>query len=76
MSIKKEVVETKKLWESKTLWLNAILAAVAFFPKLADTVNEEMLLQLVLVVNFVLRLITKDKVSLSQWPGQLQRQQH
>lgn len=60
----KELVE-KKVWESKTVWVNLILAIVAFVPSLADKVNHEMLMQLAVVVNMVLRLITKDKVSLS-----------
>ncbi len=61
----KESLVSKKIWESKTIWVNLILAVVAFVPSLSEKINEEMLMQLMVVANLVLRMITKDKVSLS-----------
>jgi hypothetical protein len=61
-----EVVEVKKnLFKSKTLWVNAIVAISQFFPGMKDIVTPDAMLQLMLVINFVLRLVTKDKISLS-----------
>lgn len=62
------VVETKKPWLSKTLWLNLIMAISAlFFPVVADFIKQHAELTLVFwsVINGVLRLVSKDKISLN-----------
>jgi hypothetical protein len=60
-----KAVENKKvIWDSKTLWVNLVMAVISFFPGVAEKISHEMLLQLALVANMVLRLITKDKVVL------------
>jgi len=55
----------KSVFKSKTLWINLILALVAFFPSVAEKLTPEVVMQAVAVVNMVLRFFTKDKVSLS-----------
>lgn len=61
-------VESKKPWESKTLWANFIMAAVALIPSqdVQDFFlqNSGVLPMLFLMVNTLLRLVTKDKISL------------
>lgn len=58
--------ENKKPWQSKTLWANVILAVVSFFPGPAkDFVTPENLGTLFLIVNTILRFVTKSGVSLT-----------
>lgn len=56
----------KKPWLSKTLWTNLLLALVAFIPTVGEFVgkNPQVVLFFFGAVNMVLRLVTKDKVSL------------
>lgn len=56
----------KKPWLSKTLWTNLLLALVAFIPSVGEWVgnNPQVVLFFFGAVNMVLRLVTKDKVSL------------
>lgn len=54
----------KSVLKSKTVWINLILAVVAFFPAVKETVSEDILVQVFAVINIVLRLVTKDKVVL------------
>lgn len=58
--------DTKKPWLSKTLWINLILAVSAFFPPVQAFISGHQELALVIpgVVNGILRLLTKDAVSL------------
>lgn len=58
--------KAKKPWLSKTLWANIIIAASAFYPPAREalTKNPELVLSLLSGVNMILRLITKDKISL------------
>ena len=58
-------LEVKKPWMSKTLWANAIVAMMAFMPSVAEKVSAEHVMMALGAVNIVLRLITKDKISLS-----------
>lgn len=55
----------KKPWQSKTLIANALIAIVAFFPGLQNTFSPELIAQVLVVLNVVLRLVTKDKIGLS-----------
>jgi uncharacterized membrane protein len=56
----------KAPWLSKTLWTNVILAAVAFFPVAQAWVTAHPLVttEVFAVINFGLRLISKDQISL------------
>lgn len=61
------VVPPKPFWTSKTLWLNAVIAALAFFPQAQTVVqaHPEVLTLAFAAANFVLRLVTKSGVQLS-----------
>lgn len=54
----------KSVLKSKTVWVNLILAVLAFFPSLHSFISEDVILQLFAVLNIVLRLVSKDKVVL------------
>lgn len=56
---------TKKPWQSKTILANFFVAVVAFFPGLQESVSPEVITQALVVINIVLRLVTKDKIGLS-----------
>lgn len=62
-------MENKKPWFSKTLWLNAIMAAAALAG--LGGVNEylqghgEVVIGAWSLLNILLRLISKDKISLA-----------
>ena len=60
-----EVVKKNPV-KSKTLWANLIVAAVAFFPGLKDTLTPEQVAMALAVLNMVLRLVTKDKLGLEE----------
>ena len=58
---------TKSPLLSKTLWINVIMAALAFVP-VANTwvvAHPEVTMLFFAGVNFLLRLITKDKITLN-----------
>lgn len=55
----------KKPWQSKTVWVNVIMAGMAFFPAIADKVTTEQVMMGMAAVNMALRMITQDKVTLS-----------
>lgn len=60
-------VEGKKPWLSKTLWSNFLLAVLSLFvPPVRDFFleNPKVLPVIFAGVNFVLRLITKDRIVL------------
>jgi hypothetical protein len=54
----------KSVLKSKTVWINLVLAVVAFFPAVKEVLSEDVLIQLFAVLNIVLRLVSKDKVVL------------
>ena len=56
---------SKKPWQSKTILANLIVAIVAFFPGLQDSVSPEIVAQALIVLNIILRLVTKDKIGLA-----------
>ena len=58
-------MENKSVFKSKTLWVNLIIAVVAFFPSVAEKLSPEVVMQGMALVNMVLRLVTKDKLQLS-----------
>jgi hypothetical protein len=61
-----QVEESKKLYKSKTLWVNLVMAVAAFIPGVGEWVagNTEAAGAIVAGINVVLRLVTKEKVSL------------
>lgn len=56
---------SKKPWKSKTIIANLIVAVVAFFPGVQESVSPEVVAQALVVINIVLRMVTKDKIGLS-----------
>ena len=59
-------MESKKAWQSKTVWINLIAAIAAFIPAGAEWVqsHEQAFLIGFSAINIVLRLVTKDKISI------------
>ncbi len=59
-------MESKKPWESRTLWANLIMASVAFIPGVGELIsgNAEVAGIIVTGVNVILRLITKGKIEI------------
>lgn len=53
----------KKPWQSKTLWVNAIMAVAAFFPSAVELISPEAVGTVFLFVNTVLRFATSKKIS-------------
>ncbi len=62
------VVPSKKPWESKTVWVNAIVALAAFFPEVQAWIadNPQIFIFAFAAINFALRFITKDKVAIGE----------
>ena len=56
---------SKKPWQSKTILANLIVAIVAFVPGLQESISPEIVAQALVVINIVLRLVTKDKIGLA-----------
>lgn len=56
----------KKPWQSKTIWLNIILALTALIPSVHDFIvaRPELLALFFAGVNMILRLVSKDKIQL------------
>lgn len=56
----------KRPWTSKTVWVNLVMAAAAFIPGVGQLIsqNPEAAGMIVAGINTILRLITKEKVSL------------
>lgn len=58
---------TKPAWQSKTLWVNAIVAVAALvFPPAQAYIaaHPDMVLTVFAVLNMVLRVVTKGKVEI------------
>lgn len=57
----------KTLIQSKTFWSNVVMAVLPLFPSVNEAVvgNPALLVAGFAVINIVLRLISKDKVSLA-----------
>ena len=58
--------EKKKPYLSKTLWLNAVVAVVAFFPNMIEHFSAANVAMFLSVINMVLRMVTKDKIGLNE----------
>lgn len=58
--------EEKKPWQSKTLWSNLIISILAFLPTpVKEFLTPETLSTVFLIVNTILRLVTKSKISIT-----------
>lgn len=66
ISMAEKLLETKKPWQSKTVWMNFLIALAAFFPTAQEWIagNPEAFAGIVTVLNMGLRFASKDKVSL------------
>ena len=62
-----ETLPAKKPWYlSKTLWSNFVLGVLVFvIPDLGEIMTEETLATVFAGVNFLLRIVTKEGLSLS-----------
>lgn len=58
------MVETKKAWQSRTLWIGLVAAIVPFFPPAAAVIaaNPEVTGLALSGIFSALRMITKDRV--------------
>jgi len=56
----------KKWWQSKTLWVNSILAIAVFYPPAREKLTPELLSQILIGANIILRFLTKDKLFLTE----------
>ena len=52
--------------KSKTLWVNFLVAGLAFFPAVASKFSVEQIIIGMSAINMVLRLVTKDKIGLEE----------
>jgi len=55
----------KKPWQSKTLWANVLLAAVAFFPGVSENITPERIAAGFSIINIILRWVTKSEIGLT-----------
>lgn len=61
-------MESKKPWQSKTIWINLILALAAMLaPQVQSYIvaHPEMVAIVFSVVNMILRLVTQGKIQIS-----------
>lgn len=58
---------SKPFYTSKTFWVNLIVALAAIFPPAQEyiTAHPEVAVTVISVVNLVLRVVTKDAVTIS-----------
>lgn len=57
--------DSKPFWKSKTFWANTIMGVGAFLPPVRNHLTPEVAASAITIVNLVLRLISKDKVTLN-----------
>lgn len=57
--------DSKPFWKSKTFWANLIMGGVAFIPPVQKHLTPEVAASAITIANVVLRLISKDKVTLN-----------
>lgn len=57
---------SKPAWQSKTLWVNLIMAIGAFIPVVGVWIqaHPDLFAGMFSVINVILRLLTKDKISI------------
>lgn len=57
----------KRVWQSKTIWVNIIMAITAFFPPVQAylVAHPDIFTMIFVGVNMVLRLITKDGIQIT-----------
>jgi uncharacterized membrane-anchored protein len=60
-------MDTTPVYLSKTLWLNVIIAVIAFFPGAQSyvTAHPALVPTVIAAANFALRFLTNSKLSLS-----------
>ena len=62
------IVEVKKPWQSKTMWMNFLMGIVgvitAFVPAAKEYLSAEMFIMLFSVANMIMRMVTKGRLSL------------
>lgn len=54
----------KPFYQSKTLWINLIMAVAAFFPQVQAHLNGEQMAAGITAVNAILRMTTKEQITL------------
>lgn len=54
----------KPFWQSKTLWVNLVLAIAAFFPQVQAHINSESMAVGITAVNAILRATTDQGITL------------
>lgn len=59
-------MESKKPWLSKTVWVGLITAVAPFVPGMSEwlSANAAVVVSVLGAIGILLRLITKDKISL------------
>lgn len=60
--IEADMTDSKKPYQSKTLWVNLLLAIASFFPQVKDNVTPDLLGSVFLVINTILRFTTKTPI--------------
>ena len=57
----------KPFWQSKTLWINLIMALAAFIPGAAEWISghPEIMSIAFVAINIVLRLVSKDQITIA-----------
>lgn len=55
----------KPFWQSKTFWANLIMGAAAFVPSIQNFVTPDVTAAVFVLVNVILRFVSKDKVTLT-----------
>lgn len=58
------LVDSKKPYQSKTLWINAVMAIASLVPAVKDLVTPDILGVAFFLVNTVLRFTTKSGISI------------
>ena len=56
--------EPKKPWQSRTLWVNLLIAGASFIPAVKEFVTPDIISTLFLVANTILRFTTKTGVTI------------
>lgn len=54
----------KPFWQSKTLWVNLVMAIAAFFPQVQAHLDGEQMAAGITAVNAIIRMTTKEGIVL------------